>query len=172
MVIANISIDIDDIIVLDVIKMFVVGYKAFNKDLANRYGDKFEVGKVYHADGEIKWGNNGNGFHLCTYLEDCFRYVDPNISLITEVIGFGKIKKYDDDYYGYYDMYVCENLRVVRVISREEIISMMLNTYDDRKDRFIRDFNLTLDELKLFEGVDEYGSNYSERCEGKQFKKY
>ena len=152
--------------------MFVIGYKGFNKDFTNRYGNKFEIGKVYHADGEIKWGNNGNGFHLCTNVEDCFRYVDPDTSVITEVIGFGKMKEYDDEYYGYYDMYVCENLRIVRVISREEIISMMLYTYADRRNRFIRDYNLTEAELKLFEGVERYGQNSSERCKRKQLKKY
>ena len=113
--------------------MFVIGYKGFNKDFTNRYGNKFEIGKVYHADGEIKWGNNGNGFHLCTNIEDCFRYVDSDTSVITEVIGFGKMKEYDDEYYGYYDMYVCENLRIVRVISREEIISMMLHLCGPKK---------------------------------------
>ncbi len=152
--------------------MFVIGYKGFNKDFTNRYGNKFEIGKVYHADGEIKWGNNGNGFHLCTNIEDCFRYVDSDTSVITEVIGFGKMKEYDDEYYGYYDMYVCENLRIVRVISREEIISMMLHTYADRRNRFIRDFNLTEEELKLFEGVERHGQNSSERCKRKQLKKY
>ena len=152
--------------------MFVIGYKGFNKDFTNRYGNKFEIGKVYHADGEIKWGNNGNGFHLCTNIEDCFRYVDSDTSVINEVIGFGKMKEYDDEYYGYYDMYVCENLRIVRVISREEIISMMLHTYADRRNRFIRDFNLTEEELKLFEGVERHGQNSSERCKRKQLKKY
>ncbi len=142
------------------------------KDFTNRYGDKFEIGKIYHADGEVKWGNKGNGFHLCTNIEDCFRYVDPNNLLMTEVIGFGKMRKYDDEYYGYYDMYVCEYMRIIREISREEIIDMMLHTYLDRRNRFIRDFNLTEEELKLFEGVERYGQDNSERREGKQLKKY
>ncbi len=150
----------------------MIGYKGFNKDLTNRYGNKFEVGKVYHVDGEIKWGNYGNGFHLCVHIEDCFRYVDPSTSVMTEVIGFGKLLEYDDEYYGYYDMYVCENLKVVRVIPREEIISMMLNANSYRKDRFIRDFNLTEEELELFKGVGIDGQNSSEGCKRKQFKKY
>ena len=70
--------------------MFVIGYKGFNKDFTNRYGDKFEIGKIYHADSEIKWGNKGNGFHLCTNIEDCFRYVDPNNLLMTELLGLAK----------------------------------------------------------------------------------
>ena len=91
---------------------------------------------------------------------------------MTEVIGFGNMKKYDDEYYGYYDMYVCECMRIIRVISREEIINMMLNTYTERRNRFIRDFNLTLEERKLFEGVEVYGQNSSEGCKRKQLKKY
>ena len=152
--------------------MFVMGYKGFNLDFSNRYGDKFAVGKVYHAAGEIKWGNNGNGFHMCSNIEDCFRYVCADKSIIAEVIGFGDIQKYDDEYYGYFDMYVCEYLRVIRVISREEIIDMMLHTYLERRDRFIRDFNLTKEEKKLFEGVGVYGQDSSEGCKRKQLKKY
>lgn len=169
------KIDIDVIIlmvVLEVIDLFIIGFKGSNEDLTNRYGDKFEIGKIYHADGEIKWGNNGNGFHLCTYVEDCYRYVDPNNSVMMEVVGFGDIKKYDDEYYGYYDMYVCEYLRIIRKISREEIIDMMLHTYKERRDRFIRDFNLTEDELKLFEGVGIYGQDSSKGSKRKQLKKY
>ena len=44
-------------------------YKAFNKDRTNRYGMKFEEGKAYHTDGDIKCGLiyeafNGNGFQV------------------------------------------------------------------------------------------------------------
>ena len=86
-------------------------------------------------------------------------------------------KKYDlphseRKYYGYYDMYVCECMRIIREISRAEIIDMMLHTYLERRLRFIRDFNLTEDELKLFEGVGVYGQDSSEGCKRKQFKKY
>lgn len=160
------------IVVLDVINLFVIGYKAFNKDFTNRYGNKFEMDKIYHTDGEIKWGNNGNGFHLCTHAEDCYRYVDPDNSIMTEVIGFGNIQKYDDEYYGYYDMYVCEYLHIIKIISREELIEMMLHTCKERRDRFIRDFNLTEEEFKLFEGVGIYGQDSSKGCKRKQLKKY
>ena len=152
--------------------MFIIGYKGFNKNFTNRHGDKFEIGKVYHADGEIKWGNQGNGFHLCSNIEDCFRYVDPNNSIMTEVLGFGKMKKYDDEYYGYYDMYVAEYLRIIRVISREDIIDMMLHTYLERRERFIRNFNLTDEELELFKGVEYYGQNSDKGSKRKQLKKY
>ena len=48
---------------------------------------------------------------MCSNIEDCFRYVCADKSIIAEVIGFGDIQKYDDEYYGYFDMYVCEYLR-------------------------------------------------------------
>ena len=41
-------------------------YKAFNKvdgKLVNRYKRVFEIGKEYFIEGEIRFGNNGNGFH-------------------------------------------------------------------------------------------------------------
>ena len=84
--------------------MFRIGYKAFNTDMTNRYGDKFEIGK-------------------CT-------------------------------------------------ISREEIINMMLNVHIERRNRFIRDYNLTEEELKLFEGVGVYGRDCNQGCKRKQLKKY
>ena len=128
----------------DVVK--ILGYKAFNKDFTNRYGFKFEVGKIYSALGTIKWGQRGNGFHMCTNFEDCFRYYDSDNSIIAEVIGFGKTLKNDDEYYGYYDMYVCEYLKVVRVIPREEIIMMAKELPEDRLDHLICTMNLTEEE--------------------------
>ena len=35
----------------------------------NNYGKKFSVGKIYITSGTIKFGNNGNGFHLCKNIE-------------------------------------------------------------------------------------------------------
>ena len=56
--------------------MKVIGYKCFNKDLINHYGQKFEIGKIYIASGIIKFGTRGNGFHMCKNIEDCFRFFD------------------------------------------------------------------------------------------------
>ena len=33
--------------------MEIKGYKAFNKDMTNMYGKKFEVGKTYSVNGKI-----------------------------------------------------------------------------------------------------------------------
>lgn len=150
----------------------IKGYKAFNTDITNRYGKKFELGKVYHADGKISWGTEGNGFHFCTNLEDCFRYFDSERCVMTEIIGYGKMKKYDDEYYDYYDMYVSEYIKIIKLLTREEIINEMLLVNKNRQNRFFRDFKLTNEEMKLFKECDNYGSNNSQRCKRKQLKKY
>ena len=155
--------------------MEVLGYKAFNKDFTNRYGRHFEVGGTYSVKGDLSWGKYGNGFHFCTNIEDCFRYYDPDTSIIAEVKGFGRMVKNDDEYYGYYDMYVCEKIEIIRLISRKEIISMMLEVDFDRQERFIRSYNLTEIEKELFYmkcGGDKNERDYYQRCQGKQFKKY
>lgn len=141
--------------------------------MTNRYGNKFEVGKIYKVDGDISWGNCGNGFHMCMRLEDCFRYFNSDTSLVTFVRGFGNLVLHEDDYYGYYDMYACECMEIIRVVPREEVIGLMLLADEFRQRRFVRDFNLTLDERKLFsvKDCDIYGRDYCEGCEGKQLKK-
>lgn len=167
--------DIRDIILLRNVGglYLIVGYKGFNLDMTNRYGDKFEVGKTYKACGDISPGNNGNGFHMCVRVEDCFRYVDASSSLIALVKCFGDLVLHEDEYYGYYDMYACEYMEIVRIVPREEIIGMMLLADEFRQRRFVRDFDLTLDERKLFsvKDCDIYGPDYCEGCGGKQLKK-
>lgn len=150
----------------------IKGYKAFNSNMTNRYGEKFEVGKTYHANGKIKWGNEGNGFHFCTYLEDCFRFFSSEDVLVAQVIGYGDMEQYDDDYYGYYFMYVSEYMDIVKLLTRDEIIQEMLCVNEDRKNRFIRDFKLTKEELRQFEESDSYGPNNCKGCKRKQLKKY
>ena len=54
----------------------VKGYKAFNKDSTNRYGKPFTEGGTYSIFGKLQFGNDGNGYHMCTSLCDVFRYVN------------------------------------------------------------------------------------------------
>ena len=130
----------------------IVGYKCFNKGLINKYGIVFEVGKCYHVDGEIKFGDKGNGFHMCLNLEDTLRYFDGfNEEIeICEVYGFGKVREFFDDYNEYYNLYSCEYLLVLRVLDREEIIKIMLESNYHNTIRFIQGFKLTNSELELF----------------------
>lgn len=67
--------------------MEIKGYKSFNKDLTNQYGTNFSIGKIYVAPCVIKFGNNGNVFHIYKNIEDAFRYFDTNNISVCEVIG-------------------------------------------------------------------------------------
>ena len=124
----------------------VKGYKAFNKDKTNRYGVPFMEGATYKVSGEISFGNNGNGFHMCTYLSDVFRYFDSDDVVVAQVIGRGDRVKYDDEYEGYYDMYSVRELYINRFMSREEVINQMLNDNRINAIKFIKTFKMNSDE--------------------------
>ena len=130
----------------------VFGYKCFNKDLTNRYGFKFDVGKTYGVSGGIKFGINGNGFHMCKNIEDTFRYYDAMEGEVSvcEVIGLGEFVSLYDEYNGYYDMYSVEMIEIIRLLSREDIIEMALNFSEERVIRFIQLYRLTSSEIILF----------------------
>lgn len=131
----------------------VFGYKCFNEDLTNRYGFKFEIGNSYKVDGIIKFGINGNGFHMCERLEDTLRYFDAmNLEVsICEVVGNGEIVSFYDEYNGYYDMYSVEEMTILRKIERDEIISMILDVNEFRVIRFLQLYKLNEEEIKLFQ---------------------
>ncbi len=129
--------------------MIITGYKGFNSDKTNHYGMPFEEGKFYKTKGDIKFGNNGNGFHFCTHLADVFRYFDDDV-IVAKVIGFGKNDCYNDEYYGYYDMYASANLYIEKFLTREEIINIMLESSHDDIKKFLITFKLNLEEKKLF----------------------
>ena len=129
--------------------MIIKGYKAFNSDRTNRYGKIFREGRVYHNNNDLKFGNNGHGFHMCSSLCDVFRYFDSDVS-VAKVIGFGNFVSYDDEYYGYYDMYVVTNLYIEKFLTREEIITQMLNSSPVALKKFLSTFTLNDIEKNLF----------------------
>lgn len=130
----------------------VKGYKAFNKDSTNRYGKPFTEGETYRIVGEVKFGNDGNGFHMCKSLCDVFRYVNATEDdvLVAEVTGSGMYVKRDDEFYGYYDMYSVERIRIDRFLSREEIIELMLNSSSIDVRKFLMTCRLSEEEKILF----------------------
>ena len=139
----------------------VKGYKAFNKDSTNRYGKPFTEGETYIVTGDIKFGNDGNGFHMCTSLSDVFRYVNATEEevLVAKVTGRGKKVCVDDDYYGYYDMYACEEITIDKFLSREEVIEEILNASSYQVKKFIVTCKISDEEvvefLKRFRGDTE-----------------
>ena len=135
----------------------IIGYKCFKKDLTNHYGMKFEIGKTYHTTGPIKFGNDGNGFHMCQNFYDTFRYfLNEEEPVLCLVEGSGNIEEYDDDYYGYYNMYAVETLKIIRIVEREEIINLSLKLANFNLIKILQTFKLTIEEIILFK---EYFEN-------------
>lgn len=132
--------------------MEVRGFKAFLDGRVNRYGKVFEEGEHYHVDGDICFGNHGNGLHFCKRMEDTLRYVDAmnNPVEIAEVIGSGEMVEFNDEYYGYYDMYSASDLQIVKFLTRREIIEYFLGQHEISVRRFVSGFKLTDDEKELF----------------------
>lgn len=100
----------------------MMGYKALKEGLINRYGYKYLLNKTYKLNGNLKWRENG--FHFCIRPEDTLRYVDSwndNI-VVTEIEAGGELQLYEDDYYGYYDMYASSEMKILRVLSRENCL--------------------------------------------------
>lgn len=137
--------------------MEINGYKSFDKYHKNRYGIYMEEGKTYHTDGIIKFGINGNGFHFCKYLEDTIRYqmekddevINP---VIAQVTGFGKIVETNDKVYDYYNLYAAEYITINKFLSRKEIINYALNLGIIGMHRFVSQYKLSDEEIKLFKG--------------------
>ncbi len=121
--------------------------------MTNRYGYPMEIGKIYSVKGPISFGNYGNGFHYCKNLVDVFRFGNtekPNDFIVTKVVGYGDTQVVDDEYYGYYDMYVSRNLYIVKLLSREEIISQILTSPEPDVLKFLSTFTLTPEEIVMF----------------------
>ena len=125
----------------------VKGYKAFNCDSTNRYGMPFTEGSTYSVEGDISFGNKGNGYHMCTSLSDVFRYVNATDEdvLVAKVTGSGDRVKFDDNYYGYYDMYSVREITIDKFLTREEVIGIMLNSTSFQ----VRKFLITLLHLPM-----------------------
>lgn len=126
------------------------GYKVLNKGLINRYGFQYELNKKYILDGKLQWSKNG--FHFCKYPEDTFRYIngfEDEFDMV-EVEGSGEFVEYDDNYYGYYDMYASSEMEIIRVIPRYELIYKIVNSKNsERVKRLISTLKLNEEEINL-----------------------
>lgn len=131
----------------------MIGYKAFdNKKMISMNNIQFELNKLMHTDGIIKAGPiDGNGFHFCVNFEDTFRFVPFNTDVILcEIEAFCNISdEYCDEYNGYYGIYSSSDMKINRIISREEIIKMACLLPQYRLERFIQTYKLKIDELKI-----------------------
>lgn len=142
----------------------ILGYKSFSYNGYNQFGEKMIEGKNYHCSGIIKY--NHNGYHMSHFFEDTIPFSDKideegnekllhNI-LIAEVIGYGNldtVSEYYSDYYGFYDMYACSDIKILRFIPRDELINMALKLNELRMERFVKYCYLTDKELLLFRNI-------------------
>ena len=87
------------------------GYKGMTKEMTCR-GMKFEVGKTYRVDGEIKICQNG--LHFCTNLSDVFKYYGTDDS------RFFKVET-KQPVFSEGDKSVTSELTIVREISNVEL---------------------------------------------------
>ena len=65
------------------------GYKGMDEHMKCR-GMQYEVGKTYHADGDINVCSNG--LHFCERLTDAFDYYNRNGNRFFEVEASGTVK--------------------------------------------------------------------------------
>lgn len=127
----------------------IKGYKAFFPGLVNNYNVVFEVGKRYEVEEKYK----KVGYHFCKNLEDAFVYYRNKDVEVCEVVGYGDIISYYNDYYEIYDVYASSKIKIIRKLEREEIINYFLGmSYFslNRVIRFISLFKLMKEEVNLF----------------------
>lgn len=131
----------------------IKGYKIFigNKNcFVNNYNQMFEVGKTYEFYGIIK--PKYSGYHFALRLEDTLRYGNAKEEdfVVCEVTALGNIVEYEDEYYGYYDLYVTDKIRIDKILTRNEIIDYALKLPDYRLVRLISIMKLDDKEVKFF----------------------
>lgn len=130
------------------------GYKVFYKGLKDSFGNEHTLGKKYKLDEEVKWSQNG--FHFCKRPEDTLRNFDDfnNELEIALIEASGNIVEYDDEYYGYYDMFASSEYKIIRVMSRDEIVRNVLTSRNIlRQKRLLERMRLTESQLKHFKGL-------------------
>ena len=138
------------------------GFKSFNYDYTNNYGFRFKENINYHITGEIKYGPNGNGYHFSTHMEDTIRYCrDEDLAYniqIAQILASNIIipgSTQSDDYYDYNNNYVTSDIKILKFLSRDEIIDIALHLPLYRLERFIQEYYLSEIELQLFYGKDK-----------------
>src|SRR5574344_679133 len=102
----------------------IKGYKMTNNDMTcNEF--KYDIGKEYIYDGDIKICNNG--YHFCTDLIDCLYYYD-NIKgdkRFFEIEAYDTIEKEEED-----SKCVTNHIKFIRELSIEDVYQYIRNNKD------------------------------------------
>lgn len=143
--------------------MEVKGYKVFigtKEQFTNNYNQICQEGNILEIDGELQLKKNG--YHFAKRLEDTLRYGNAlnEEVVVCEVTSLGDIIEFEDEYYGYYDLYVSSKLRIDKVLSRKDIIEYINKVNIERLKRFVQTFRLTYDEAIYFKGKDKELDKY------------
>lgn len=88
-------------------------YKAFDVNLRGHKGFQFEVGKVFTTDNEDTWQR----FHMCRSIKNTLDYYHtPRICIVEPIDGITDFGE---------GLVSCSKIRIVRELSREEIINKL-----------------------------------------------
>ena len=147
--------------------MEIKGYKVFigNKEhFQNNAGMTCKEGQILETQKQIS--PKKHGYHFAKRLEDTLRFgeaINEKV-VICEVTSLGDVIEYEDDYYGYFDLYVTSKLRIDKILSRKEIIEYADSLKGSRLYRFIQTMKLTDEEAEYFKGrsftIDNYIDYY------------
>ena len=134
--------------------MAIKGYKAFSKGLIDHYGREFTEGESYEIDAEPSFSGR-IGYSFCKRPEDGLRAFDYTDKVeIAEVTAYGDLEESESDYFGFYNLYLTNKIRIDRILTRNEILAMYLSMKpNDRVKRFIELFTLSDDELDTLKKV-------------------
>ncbi len=128
--------------------MSIIGYKSLDNNFTNMYGTTYEFNKKYILNGKLEW--RINGFHFCKYPEDTLRYIESFNSpfKIVKVLASGEIVLYEDEYFGYYNMFASSEMTLLNELPREELLKIIIESKNQfRAMRLIKSIKLNDSEI-------------------------
>ena len=134
----------------------IKGFKAFNKGLITRQGQKLELEKMYELKEQPVFMSVG--YYMCKNLEDTLRYFDCDSIEICAVEGYPDYVKYYDDYAGSDEMYICQKILLTHLLTPQEIIEEAKKMTNFRFRKFAAYYPLTEEEKIYFlqKYIDDY----------------
>lgn len=105
----------------------IVAYKGLDMDFTCK-GFKYEVGKEYHRDGEVKLCENG--FHACADLCDVFNYYPMTRSRFAIVEMWGDIVGSDED-----SKLCASDIRIVKEMYLPDIVMEYMSSKEVTENR-------------------------------------
>lgn len=112
-----------------------IGYVAFNGKNAVKIGDKFN-----------------DDFVMFPSIEDSLKNTTEDEKTIAKVVALYPLENLESAYYGYYNMVYTKGIKIIEVLSYEQIIEEM--TSDSKSDfakiRFLESYKINPDDFEKF----------------------